>query len=269
MSSFGFGKPGTSSMPMRQTAETSRARYHRLVAGAFVADLVAITLALTIALWLRFETKLSEFGVTYSGEFSPVDYFQHIAVGVVLMMIILVDFRFYTRASLLSYTNTLRVIFKASLIWLLAYLALTLIFKFYPPVILPDSDLKSKRDPLGFVCLGRVVPEKEIERIIRILSALREKGYPVTLKLIGNLEDSEYSRHLAKVLEPHSAWVEPVGFLDLEKKQGILSKQTFAIHACRIEAFGIAVAEMASMGCVPMVPATGGAVEIVPQPEFQ
>lgn len=139
----------------------------------------------------------------------------------------------------------------------------------YPPVILPKVQFETERDPLGFVCLGRVVPEKEIERMIRILSALREKGYPVTLKLIGNLDDSEYSRHLAEILEPHHDWIEPVGFLELEEKQKILSEQTFAIHACRIEAFGIAVAEMASMGCVPMVPATGGAVEIVPHPALQ
>ncbi len=139
----------------------------------------------------------------------------------------------------------------------------------YPPVILPAAALDTKRDPLGFVCLGRVVPEKEIERMIRILAALREKGYPVTLKLIGNLDDSDYSRHLAQVLAPHAEWIEPVGFLELAEKQRILSEQTFAIHACRIEAFGIAVAEMASMGCVPLVPATGGAVEIVPQSELQ
>ncbi len=134
MSSVEFGKIGASTMPIRQTAETSRARYHRLVAGAFVADFVAITLALTMALWLRFETRLSQFGVSYSGEFSAFDYLQHIAVGAVLMMIILGNFRFYTRANLLSYTNTLRIIFKGSFIWLLSYLALTLIFKFYPPI---------------------------------------------------------------------------------------------------------------------------------------
>lgn len=139
----------------------------------------------------------------------------------------------------------------------------------YPPVVLPAAALETERDPFGFVCLGRVVPEKEIERIIRILAALREKGYPVTLKLIGNLDDSDYSRHLSQILEPHAGWIEPVGFLELEEKQRILSGQTFAIHACRIEAFGIAVAEMASMGCVPMVPATGGAVEIVPRTELQ
>jgi len=91
----------------------------------------------------------------------------------------------------------------------------------------------------------------------------------VTLQLIGNLDDSDYSRGLAAVIVPHRDWITPTGFLDLEAKQNLIASCTYAIHACRIEAFGIAVAEMVSMGCVPFVPDTGGAGEIVPFPELQ
>ena len=139
----------------------------------------------------------------------------------------------------------------------------------YPPVILPRTEMEVKRDPLGFVCLGRVVPEKEIERIVRILGQVRQSGYPVTLRLIGNLDDSEYSRGISDLIGKHRDWITPTGFLDLEAKQAILASQTYGLHACRIEAFGIAVAEMASMGCVPFVPSTGGAGEILPFPELQ
>ena len=139
----------------------------------------------------------------------------------------------------------------------------------YPPVILPKAPAESVRDPFGFVCLGRVVPEKEIERIVRILSAVRELGYPVKLRLIGNLDASPYSRRIAELIEQHSHWITPEGFLDLDEKQAVLASQTFALHACRIEAFGIAVAEMASMGCVPFVPSSGGAGEIVSDPRLQ
>jgi len=140
----------------------------------------------------------------------------------------------------------------------------------FPPVTLPVSPAGSgPRDPMGFVCLGRVVPEKEIERIVRILRRVRESGYPVSLHLIGNLEDSEYGREIAQTIAPERDWIIPTGFLALEAKQEILSSRTYAIHACRIEAFGIAVAEMASMGCLPFVPSTGGAGEIVPLPELQ
>lgn len=139
----------------------------------------------------------------------------------------------------------------------------------YPPVILPKVPAGIARDPLGFVCLGRVVPEKELERVIRILGRVREGGFPVTLQIIGNLDESDYSRALAEAIAPHRHWITTTGFLDLEAKQNLLASRTYAIHACRIEAFGIAVAEMASMGCVPFVPDTGGAGEIVFFPELQ
>lgn len=138
----------------------------------------------------------------------------------------------------------------------------------YPPVILPGAPADAVRDPLGFVCLGRVVPEKEIERMIEILEAVRAEGFPVTLRLIGSLDDSDYSRKIGGLIRAKE-WIKPEGFLTLEKKQEILASMTYAIHGCRIEAFGIAVAEMASMGCVPFVPDTGGAGEIVPFPELQ
>src|SRR5690606_37729468 len=120
--------------PLLQTAETSRVRYHRLVAGAFVADMLTVTCALLLAQWIRFETPLAGIGVPAADDFRAVDYIGHIVLGTVLMMAMLVNFRFYTRENLLSYTNTLRIIFKASLVWILSYLALTLMLKFDPAI---------------------------------------------------------------------------------------------------------------------------------------
>ncbi|MEM9281318.1 MAG: glycosyltransferase [Verrucomicrobiota bacterium] len=138
----------------------------------------------------------------------------------------------------------------------------------YPPVVLPKASPHSERNPIGFACLGRVVPEKEIERVVSILKAVRARGHAVTLRLMGALHDTPYSRSVGRLIAEES-WIEPEGFLMLEEKQRILSSVTYALHACRIEAFGIAVAEMSSMGCIPFVPDTGGAVEIVDRPELQ
>lgn len=120
--------------PRLQTAETSRVRYHRLVAGAFVVDALVVACALLLAQWIRFETPLADIGVPAADDFRAVDYIGHIILGVALMMATLVNFRFYTREHLLSYTSSLRILFKSSLVWILSYLALTLILKFDPQI---------------------------------------------------------------------------------------------------------------------------------------
>ncbi len=134
----------------------------------------------------------------------------------------------------------------------------------YPPVQLPEPDLeKVARDPLQFVCLGRMSPEKEWEKVIRILEKVRQAGVPVELKMIGELGSSAYEQELAEVIRGQRDWVSTTGFLGGKEKEKVIRSATFAIHGCRIEAFGIAVAEMAAMGAVPFVPEEGGACEVV------
>jgi len=129
---------------------------------------------------------------------------------------------------------------------------------------LPDLIPEVEKRPLSFVCLGRVSPEKEIEKIIEILNRVRDAhGHDVRLTLIGKLDESDYSQKIEKLIAKNSQWITPAGFLTADAKQNLLAEQQFAIHACRIEVFGIAVAEMASLGCLPVVPKTGGTCEIV------
>lgn len=104
------------SLPLQQTASTSKARYHRLVAGAFVSDALAVASCLLLAHWIRFETAIVGFGTPSIVPLGLIDYFGHIVVGVVLMMGSLTNFRVYSRENLLSFTNTMRGIFKALLI---------------------------------------------------------------------------------------------------------------------------------------------------------
>lgn len=121
-------------LPLRQPAETSRTRYRRLVEGAFLVDLLVVTCALLMAQWIRFETSLSQFGVPVEEIFQAKDYIGHIILGVCLMMGVLVNFHLYSRENLLSYTNTLHILFKSSFVWVMIYLALTLMLKFDPPI---------------------------------------------------------------------------------------------------------------------------------------
>ena len=111
--------------------------------------------------------------------------------------------------------------------------------------------------------MSRIVPDKELERIIEILDRVRAAGYPVNLGILGAFDGGDYCRKILSLVESRRDWIATPGFLDAAQKAACLAKASFAIHACRGEAFGIAVAEMALAGCLPFVPASGGCPEVV------
>ena len=61
-------------------------------------------------------------------------------------------------------------------------------------------------------------------------------------------------------------WLKFVGALYGEEKARFLTSGSYAIHAERDEAFGIAVPEYLKAGLLPVVPASGGACAIVDDP---
>ncbi|MCB1077296.1 MAG: hypothetical protein KDM64_05630, partial [Verrucomicrobiae bacterium] len=117
-----------------EQAEPSKTFFNKLVALAFLGDVLAAWGALVLAYWLRFKTGLANVGVVYSETSEISSYFGHFVVGVVLMAIILTNFRCYDRRNFLSFHRTLHLIGKSAVIWTAAFLALTVILSFQPPV---------------------------------------------------------------------------------------------------------------------------------------
>jgi len=134
------------------------------------------------------------------------------------------------------------------------------------PVLYPPSSPLgvegSSREPLSFVAMNRITPEKEIETIIGILDRVRAAGQPVTLDLLGWIGDDCYSRRIRRMVRERHEWIRTPGFLGSREKTALFATRSFGIHACRVEAFGIAVAEMAAAGLIPFVPVEGGTREI-------
>ena len=114
-----------------------------------------------------------------------------------------------------------------------------------------------------FVCLGRIAPEKRIERIIEILKKLRGKGYNFFLHIIGGTDDDSYAKHFNKLISKYSEWIIHEGRLFGKDKIDLLAMNRFGIHACQGDAFPGAVAEMVKAGCITFVPREGGQAEIV------
>jgi|GEM_PF-1340593 len=135
----------------------------------------------------------------------------------------------------------------------------------YPPVYVPARPENWDKREFGFVWIGRIVPEKEVEKAIEIIRQVRMMGYDAHLHIIGDAPDTSYAGEISALCREYRQWVSWNSFYG-EKKWECVFKHKFGIATCAYEAFGIAVAELVKAGCVVWVPRSGGQVEIVDHP---
>jgi len=138
----------------------------------------------------------------------------------------------------------------------------------YPPVFARFPVVEWEDKEFGFVCIGRISPEKRIERIIEILRSVRERGHDVHLHVIGGTGGKAYGEQVEAACRAEPDWVVLEGRRFGERKARLLAGHKFGIHGCQGEAFGIAVAEMVRAGCIIFVPGEGGQAEIVNHPSL-
>lgn len=137
----------------------------------------------------------------------------------------------------------------------------------YPPVAACPVPVSLEGRENGFVCLGRLVPEKKIEQMVAIVGQLRQRGHDVHLHIAGGLDGSPYCQRLQDLCRGLD-WVRLEGLLSGVRKWEMLARHRYGLHACPGEAFGIVVAEMMVAGCVVFVPAGGGPDELVNMAEL-
>lgn len=133
----------------------------------------------------------------------------------------------------------------------------------YPPVaddalVIPWSDRED-----GFVCIGRISPDKNLESVVRIVKSVRQEAPGVHLHLIGEIRDRSYWKRIAPLLASEKDWLFYEGRLPRDGVIRLVGAHKYGIHGMPEEHFGIGVAEMAKAGCLVFVPRGGGQVEIV------
>lgn len=134
----------------------------------------------------------------------------------------------------------------------------------YPPISPNISGDSNRKRTNGFICIGRIIPEKRIESIIEILEGVRSQGHDIHLHVIGDAENNSYSRNLKEqARKSNFDWVSFEGRLDERGKNSMIENHAFGISGRKSEPFGIAVAEMVEAGEIVFVPDNGGQVEIV------
>ena len=133
----------------------------------------------------------------------------------------------------------------------------------YPPVSggFPEIPFEARED--GFVCLGRIAVEKELEKLIEILAGVRARGHKIRFHIVGPIGKPAYARRIHRVATPHSSWITFHHDLPRDALVALMARNRYGIHGMVGEHFGIAPAELQRAGCITLVPDEGGPVEIV------
>jgi glycosyltransferase involved in cell wall biosynthesis len=132
----------------------------------------------------------------------------------------------------------------------------------HPPAYWGGPTIAWEAREEGFLCAGRISPEKEIAAVVEIVRQVRRRHPRAHLHLIGPADHATYARRVAALAAANSDWVTWHGHVGREELEDLIARHRYGIHGMREEHFGMAVAEMARAGCITFVPAGGGQVEV-------
>lgn len=112
---------------------TSKATANSVISIVFLVDALLITASIVTAFLLRFHSPLHEYGFV-DFRYPMQDYVGHLVVGIGSLILVLANSGFYKAESLLSHRKVFSTLWKSCSIWLLAFLAASLILKFQPAI---------------------------------------------------------------------------------------------------------------------------------------
>jgi glycosyltransferase involved in cell wall biosynthesis len=133
----------------------------------------------------------------------------------------------------------------------------------YPSLVDKLSFINREEKQEGFICIGRITPAKELEKVIEILSEVKKKFPSITLDIIGYIEDKKYFKKIESIVSEKSDWIKIRYNLSRKEIKEFIVKFKYGIHGMKNEHFGIVILEMIKAGTIPFVANDGGQVEIV------
>jgi len=137
----------------------------------------------------------------------------------------------------------------------------------YPPVKVSAAPRPWAEREDGFVCIGRISPEKNLERVIDVLAQVHAAVPGVRLHIVGTPHAPAYFRRIERRIRS-CAWIRLHESPSRAAMEALISRQRYGIHGMREEHFGMAPAEMVRAGCIVWVPNGGGQTEIVDHPSL-
>lgn len=132
----------------------------------------------------------------------------------------------------------------------------------YPPVPDPGTGAPWASRVDEVLCVGRFHGSKRLDLAIEIVRRAREHVTGLRLALVGSTVDARYARRLRALASAHG-WVTIEEDPPQQALHARMRRARFGLHLMVDEHFGIAPAEMARAGCLPLVHDSGGLVEVV------
>jgi len=255
----------------------------------WLADRLPVPAALLkSALLMRYARRVSESFDIVVGAHNEIDFgrrgIQFVNYPTYLRPRPPVDFRWYHRSNLLlnfyyrfadwvagfSLERMKRNVTLANSDWTAAHVKRVLGIDartVYPPAADPAPRPAWAERRTAFVALGRISPEKEYERAMRILARVRQRVPELTFTIIGTSDKyaRRYARQLQRLGGELGTWISFRENLSREEVRAALAEHRYGIHAMREEHFGMSPAEMVRAGMIVWVPSGGGQMEIVGQ----
>lgn len=120
----------------------------------------------------------------------------------------------------------------------------------YPPVTgrFPDVPWEQRRN--GFVCLGRIAPEKDVDSVINIVAAVRRVHQDAHLHVVGSPGHPRYYRRILRRIARHGDWITLHLDVSHDDVRRLITGNRYGLHGMEGEHFGMAPAEIATGGCV-------------------
>jgi glycosyltransferase involved in cell wall biosynthesis len=135
----------------------------------------------------------------------------------------------------------------------------------YPPVAGAGTGLPWAERASWFLAVGRISPEKEYERVMRILARVRVHAPDLRLTIVGTRDrhTAGYFNSLQALARSLGDWIQFRQNISRDELRGLMASHRYGLHGMREEHFGMAPAEMARAGIIVWVPTGGGQMEIV------
>lgn len=132
----------------------------------------------------------------------------------------------------------------------------------YPPVPSAFPRVAWEARENGFVSIGRIAPEKELDRVIDIVAGVRRLHADAHLHIVGTPGEASYYRRLKERIRS-LPWVTTHEDVAQSEVIRLISMHRFGLHGMLEEHFGMGPAEMVGGGCLVWVHNAGGQVEVV------